>query len=143
MSFARPVITRRFAMHYVEMVVAMLLGMVVLGIPAEWALGAVGSGWERLTDDAPAAMLALMAFTMTVPMCAWMVFRGHGARPTAEMAAAMIVPTIGVIALLDVGAVTETGTLLVVEHVAMLAGMFLAMAARPGEYAHHHHHAAA
>lgn len=39
---------RRFARHYVEMVIAMALGMVVLGLPAEVALGALGSSWAEL-----------------------------------------------------------------------------------------------
>ena len=33
---------RRFARHYGEMLVAMVLGMVVLGLPAMAALGAAG-----------------------------------------------------------------------------------------------------
>ena len=37
----------------------MFAGMVVLGVPAGWALGAVGSSWSELTDNAPAAMLLL------------------------------------------------------------------------------------
>jgi len=41
--------TRHFVRHYVEMVVAMFLGMLVLGVPAGWALGAVDSSWSELT----------------------------------------------------------------------------------------------
>ena len=37
-----------FVRHYVEMVVAMVLGMAVLGVPAGWALGAIGSSWSEL-----------------------------------------------------------------------------------------------
>jgi len=33
--------TRHFVRHYVEMVVAMFLGMLVLGVPAGWALVAL------------------------------------------------------------------------------------------------------
>jgi hypothetical protein len=44
---------RYFVRHYVEMVVAMFLGTVVLGVPAGWALGAVGSSWSELNTDAP------------------------------------------------------------------------------------------
>ena len=64
--------------------------------------------------------------------------RGHGWRPTNEMSASMIVPTLAVIALHGVGLVSDVGTMLVVEHVAMLAGMFAAMLLRPEEYSHHH-----
>lgn len=131
--------TRAFARHYLEMVVAMFLGMVVLGLPAGWALKLVDSGWAELRDDAPAAMLGLMAMTMTLPMSAWMYRMGHGWRPNMEMAASMIVPTLGVIALLAAGLVEDIGALLVIEHVVMLLGMFAVMALRPDEYAGHRH----
>jgi hypothetical protein len=133
------VLNRHFARHYVEMVVVMFLGMAVLWIPAGWALGAVGSSWAELQDEAPAAMLLLMAATMTVPMAAWMRRRGHGWGPTNEMSASMIVPTLAVIALDGAGLMSDVGTMLVVEHVAMLAGMFAVMLLRPQEYSHHHH----
>ena len=135
------VLNRHFARHYVEMVVVMFLGMAVLWIPAGWALGAVGSSWTELQDQAPAAMLLLMAATMTLPMAAWMRRRGHGWGPTNEMSASMIVPTLGVIALHGVGLMSDVDTMLIVEHVLMLAGMFGAMLLRPEEYSHHHQHA--
>ena len=130
--------TRRFLRHYVEMVVAMFLGMVVLGVPAGWALGAVGSSWSELTTDAPALMLLGMAVTMTVPMVGWMRYRGHGWRANTEMSASMLVPTFAAIALLQASVVDDVGVVLVVEHVAMLLGMLGAMLLRPTEYTHHH-----
>ena len=133
------VFNRHFARHYVEMVVVMFLGMAVLGLPAGFALGLFGSSWSELQADAPAAMLLLMAATMTVPMVAWMRRRGHGWRPTNEMSASMIVPTLAVIGLDAVGVMNDVGTMLLVEHIAMLAGMFAVMAVRPGEYSSHGH----
>ena len=133
------VLNRHFARHYLEMVVVMFLGMAVLWLPAGWGLESVGSSWADLQDEAPAAMLLLMAATMTVPMAAWMRRRSHGWGPTNEMSASMIVPTLGVIALHGVGLIGDVGTMLVVEHVAMLAGMFAVMLLRPEEYSQHHH----
>src|SRR5688500_192774 len=133
------VLNRHFARHYVEMVVEMFLGMAVLGVPAGWALGLADSSWGELRAEAPAAMLLLMAATMTVPMAAWMRRRGHGWRPTNEMSASMIVPTLAVIALYGAGLISDVGTMLVVEHVVMLAGMFAVMLLRPEEYSQHHH----
>ena len=130
--------TRHFVRHYVEMVVAMFLGMVVLGVPAGWALGAVGSSWSELNTDAPALMLLGMAVTMTVPMVGWMRYRGHGWRANTEMSASMLVPTFVAIALLEASVVDDIGALLVVEHVAMLLGMLGVMLLRPTEYTHHH-----
>jgi hypothetical protein len=86
--------------HYVEMVVAMLLGMVVLGPPAEAALRALGSSSGDLRTDAPAVALLGMAAMMTAPMVGWMRYRGHGPLPCAEMAASMVIPTLAVIALM-------------------------------------------
>jgi hypothetical protein len=37
---------------------------------------------------------------------------------------------------------SEVGTMLVVEHMLMLTGMFAVMLLRPEEYSHHHRHAA-
>jgi hypothetical protein len=130
--------TRHFVRHYVEMVVAMFLGMVVLGAPAGWALGAVGSSWSELNTDAPALMLLGMAVTMTVPMVGWMRYRGHGWRANTEMSASMLIATLAAIALLQASVVDDISTLLVVEHIAMLLGMLGAMLLRPTEYTRHH-----
>lgn len=136
--------TRHFIRHYFEMVVAMFLGMAVLGTPAMLALGAAGVSSAELHADAPALMLLGMGITMTVPMVAWMRYRGHGWGPSNEMAASMLIPTAGVIALLGAGLVTEIGTLLAIEHVVMLPAMLLAMLLRVDEYSGHaHQHAAA
>jgi hypothetical protein len=126
--------TRRFVRHYVEMVIAMFLGMAILGVPAGWAMGPLGTSWSALHTDAPALMLLGMAVTMTVPMVAWMRYRGHGLRANTEMSASMFVPTFAVIALLWAGLVEDIGVLLVIEHVAMLAGMLAAMLLRRAEY---------
>ena len=128
--------TRHFIRHYLEMVAVMFAGMGVLGLPAGWALGAAGSSWSELTDRAPSLMLLLMATTMTVPMVAWMRYRGHGWRPNAEMAASMVIPTFVAMAMTSV--VADTATILVGEHVVMLLGMLGVMLMRPAEYTHHH-----
>ncbi len=89
--------TRHFARHYGEMVLAMLLGMAVLWMPAKLALGAVGMSAQELHDSA-AAMLLVMATTMTIPMVAWMRYRGHGWPASLEMAASMYLPTFAALA---------------------------------------------
>jgi hypothetical protein len=129
--------TKQFVRHYAEMVAAMFLGMAVLALPAEWALGAFGSGWSDLHEHAPALMLLLMAVTMTVPMVGWMAYRGHGRRPNTEMAASMFLPTFAVIGLLWAGLVTSPMALMTLEHVAMLPSMLAAMLLRRDEYSGH------
>jgi hypothetical protein len=122
--------TRRFIRHYIEMIVVMVLGMVVLGAPVDALVH---------TSGRPGLMLAEMAVTMTLPMIAWMRFRGHAWRPCNEMAASMILPAAGAIGLLEARLVTGVGTLMVVEHAAMFASMLFAMLLRRDEYTSHHH----
>ena len=136
--FATPASARRFALHYLEMVAVMFAGMVALGLPAALLLSAAGSGWNQLGDDAPALQLTLMCATMTIPMVAWMRFRGHGWRPSLEMAAAMVVPTLAAIGLLATGVAGDVHDVMLAEHVAMLAAMLAVMLVRPEEYAHEH-----
>jgi flagellar biosynthetic protein FliP len=130
---------KQLTRHYLEMVAAMFVGMAVLGMPIHWAASAVGIDWSGLLDDSPAVMFLEMATTMTMGMVGWMLHRGHGWRANLEMSASMYVPTFAVIGVLWSGAVTDTGVLMVAEHVAMLAAMAGVMIARPHEYACHSH----
>ncbi len=132
----RSALTRTFARHYLEMVAVMLVGMGVLALPAQWATDAL---WPGVDGDDTTLMLARMAATMTIPMVPWMRWRGHGWQPTLEMAAAMIVPGIGAVALHETGVLESVGALMTIEHVAMFAAMFGVMIARPDEYSHHDH----
>ena len=75
------------------------------------------------------------AVATTVPMVGWMLFRGHGRRASADMSAAMFVPVLGVLLLLWAELPTDTGTLMAIEHVAMLAAMAGARALRPHAHA--------
>jgi hypothetical protein len=124
-----------FVRHYIEMVIAVFLGMVVLGLPAEGALRALGTSTSELKVDAPAPVLLGMAVIMTVPMVAWMRRCGHAWRPCREMAASRFVPTFAIIALMWGALVEGFGTLLTIEHVAMLPSMLVAMLLRREEYA--------
>ena len=136
--------TARFARHYVEMVIAMMAGMLVLGLPAEGLLQAAGSSTSDLSDTAPGVVLAGMGVFMTIPMVGWMRHRGHAWRPAWEMAASMLLPTAGVLVLLGTGAMTDFHGLMGLLHVVMLPAMLVAMLLRVGEYTHDHAaHAAA
>lgn len=122
--------SRHFTRHYVEMVVAMFLGMGVLLPPLGAALRAFGTSLH----DTDTLMISAMAVTMTVPMVTWMRYRGHGWQPCADMTAAMVIPTLAVLALLWTGLIGDLGVLLVIEHVAMLPSMLVAMLLRRDEY---------
>jgi hypothetical protein len=134
--------TVTFLRHYGEMIIAMVLGMFVLGGALGGLLAAIGidvSGWST---DAPELLLLGMAVTMSVPMVAWMRHRGHGWAPAWEMTASMFVPSVAAIALLWMGRVEDTDTLLAIQHVAMLPSMLAVMLLRLDEYTGHAAHAA-
>lgn len=126
---------RHFIRHYVEMVVVMFAGMFALMAPADWLLGVFGTS---SSDHHPTMMLVSMAATMTVPMVAWMRYRGHAWRANLEMAASMVLPTLGALTLVWAGA-ASANSMMVPEHGAMLTCMFLAMLLRRDEYSIHHH----
>jgi hypothetical protein len=83
--------------------VAMFLGMAVFRLPADAALVALGTSSGDVYEDAPTLMLIAMTVAMTVPMVAWMRYRGHRRQPSMEMAASMVIPTLGLLALLWTG----------------------------------------
>ena len=122
--------TKRFLFHYLEMVAAMVIGMM--------ALGAVSDALLDLPDE-PAVNVVEMAIAMTLPMVAWMRYRGHGRRLCIEMTAAMVVPAAAALALLGTKLVENEMVLLTIEHTAMFVGMFLAMLIRRDEYTGHVH----
>ena len=121
--------TRHFIRHYFEMVIVMVAGMFVLGAPLALVVDTSETG----------AMIASMGVTMTVPMVTWMLWRGHDWRPTAEMAGAMIVPTLGALALFATDMVDNRGLLVSAEHAVMFTAMLGVMLLRRDEYSHHAH----
>ena len=118
---------RHFVQHYLEMVVAMLAGMFVLG-PLEHAV------WPALTARPDVGVL-VMATNMSIGMGAWMRFRGHSWRGIAEMSAAMYVPFAVLLVPFWAGAIGEHA-LMTWGHLLMLPAMALVMVLRPAEYAH-------
>ena len=90
----------QFAKHYVEMVLVMLAGMLVLGGALLLIAAGLGAGREELHADAPGLVLLGMGFSMTAPMVWWMHWRGHTWAANRAMALAMILPTAATIVLL-------------------------------------------
>ena len=116
-----------FIRHYLEMVVAMLAGMLVLG-PVE------GLVWPALTAR-PDVGVMVMATNMSIGMAAWMRFRGHTWRGIAEMSASMYLPFAVLLVPFWAGAIGEH-TMMTWGHLLMLPAMALVMLLRPSEYAH-------
>ncbi|MFC4592099.1 hypothetical protein [Sphaerisporangium corydalis] len=118
----------RFALHYVEMVVAMYAGMVLLGL----LVSAVGLGVSHARH--PEAAYLVMAAEMSAGMAAWMRFRGHRWAPTLEMCAVMFVPVVPLFPLMWLGVVGD-GSVMTLAHLAMFPLMLAAMLWRREEYA--------
>ena len=125
---------RAFARHFGEMVLAMLLGMLVLGGLAELVFALAGSS---LSDQPGGTQVMLMGFNMTVPMVLWMRHRGHAAARNMEMALSMIVPSVAAAALAWAGAI-GTGAALGIQHAVMIPAMLGAMLWRYQDYSHPH-----
>jgi hypothetical protein len=125
---------RAFARHFGEMVLAMLLGMLVLGGLAELLFALSGSS---LSDQPGGTHVMLMGFNMTVPMVLWMSHRGHAAARNVEMALSMIVPSVAAAALAWAGAL-GSGAALSIQHAVMIPAMLGVMLWRYQDYSHPH-----
>src|SRR5215510_2546293 len=96
----------RFWLHLVEMFAAMWVGMAA-GVGVFLAITGLSSYSQGLRLH-PVPSVSAMALSMALPMAAWMLFRGHGWRNSAEMAAAMIVPAIPFVILAGLHVISGT-----------------------------------
>jgi hypothetical protein len=120
----------RLLRHYLEMVAAMFVGMVVVGAVVRGVPALAGLQFPARYPE----LVALeMAFDMSVGMVAWMRHRGHGWASTLEMAGAMFAPAVVLVPLRWLGIVAGDD-LLALEHLAMFPLMYLVMLRRRAEY---------
>ncbi|QYN34369.1 hypothetical protein K1T35_39160 [Pseudonocardia sp. DSM 110487] len=114
----------RFATHYLEMVVAMIVGMVALAPlwPAEWVAR-------------PDVHAMTMAIDMTIAMALWMRIRRHSWPRTAEMSATMFLPFVVLLVPYWLGAISAM-TVMVAAHVIMFPLMLAVMLWRRADYWH-------
>ena len=136
--------TGLFIRHFIEMIVVMMLGMCVLG-GAFAALHNVlfGSGYADAWRDHVTLAAFAMAFNMTVPMVLWMRYRGHSWQRGGEMAAAMNLPLLPLLALNWFDAIPARGVL-GLQMMLMIPAMAGVMLYRKQEYSaphsvHRHH----
>jgi glycerol uptake facilitator-like aquaporin len=120
----------RFWRHFLEMILAMVVGMLAA---AAIFLSMLGVTWEEALIQYPVHSLLVVAAGMTVPMVAWMRHRGHGWRSCSEMAAAMVLPVIPFLCLVWFQATTsaQCGAYCISTILAMLGVMLY----RRSEYA--------
>ena len=112
--------TWRFTRHFLEMVAAMLLGM--LALEPLWP-----------TIDRVEFQALVMATNMTIGMAALMAVRRHPWPGIVEMSAAMYAPFIILFVPYWTGLITADG-LFLIGHLLMLPAMLLAMLHRRAEY---------
>jgi hypothetical protein len=114
--------------HYLEMVVAMLVGMIALGRLEDMV-------WPHLHGRTD-VMVMVMATNMAIGMSAWMWFRRHSRIAIAEMAAAMYLPFLVLLVPYWAGAISGYAVM-TGGHLLMLVAMALPMVWwRRSEYVH-------
>jgi hypothetical protein len=131
--------TRTFVRHLLEMTVAMMLGMAILGMVfREVHVALFGTGFDNAWHDHTELAVFAMTFNMTLPMVLWMHHRGHSWQRGGEMAAAMMLLALVLLGLFWVG-VISAHVVLPLEMALMIPAMIGAMAFRFEEYAGHPH----
>ena len=119
-------------MHLLEMLLAMMAGMVALSILGD-LIPAYSSLYFAFRSGTNLYELA-MVVSMTVPMVAWMTVRGHGRRHGAEMAFAMFAPVAVIIVLRLLEVDVYLPWLADIGHMASFVGMIAAMLYRRDHY---------
>lgn len=130
----------RFVVHYLEMCIPMCIGFALGDLLYFGAAGLLG--YSEPFTELPVLSVAVVTFTMTAPMTAWMLHRGMPRRAVWEMSVVMPIVALLLLALGAVGPVAMT-QLAVLEHGVMMPAMLVPMLLRPGLYSGHLHHAAA
>jgi hypothetical protein len=127
----RRVLVGRFVRHYVEMVLAMVAGMLVLGGLVRLVLGVAGLGYS--SESHPYVAATEMALTMSAGMAFWMRYRRHHWRHVLDMTAAMILPLVFLFPVAWTGGIAPA-SLPMLEHVAMFPLMLAVMLRTPRAY---------
>jgi hypothetical protein len=113
-----------FWRHFLQMLAVMMVGMFASAAVLVTVMGA--KTWDEVTTVYGTQALLVMAVGMTVPMTAWMLYRGMGRKNAYEMAAVMVVPVVPLLCLywFDVTQSAQCGAYCAVSVAAMLGLMF-------------------
>jgi hypothetical protein len=122
-----------FIRHFAEMVIAMGIGMLVLGSVVAAVFGHLG------ILQRPDASAVVMATNMTIGMSAWMLYRKHSWSGIAEMGAVMYLPFLLLLVPYWAGQLPG-GMVMMGGHALMLPAMLAAMLLRRREYTGLHAH---
>jgi hypothetical protein len=140
-SFLQPV--GRFVMHYAEMCMVMCVGAISLSVLIFGAAGLLG--YTNLPQRAPELTVLIIAINLSLPMAAWMRFRGMAWRPTLEMSGSTMLAGLLLIAAYWLGIVAQ-GSLLglqtgILACPLMLAVMLVRFPLYSSSHKHDHVHA--
>ena len=127
----RRVLVARFVRHYVEMVLAMVAGMLVLGAAVGIVAGLAGVDYSR--EAHPYLAAVEMTVTMSAGMAFWMRWRRHHWWHVAEMTAAMVLPLVFLFPLARTGGI-EASSLMMLDHTLMFPLMLAVMLRTPRAY---------
>ncbi|HSP54647.1 MAG TPA: hypothetical protein VLS25_03580, partial [Dehalococcoidia bacterium] len=127
-----------FVRHLLEMVLAMVVGMMLLGGLVSLVKFALG---QPQAFDRTSVRAIVMTVNMTIGMGLWMWHRGHSLPHIAEMAGAMFLPLAILIYPFWAGLIAR-GPLMGAMHMLMLPAMVGAMLLRRDIYTHQHRHRA-
>lgn len=122
---------RRLFVHYVEMILAMVAGMLAVGALRDLV------GLNPAFEAQPASWYLLMATDMSIGMAAWMRYRRHGWPGILEMCAAMYLP--GLLLPFVVNGAMSPMTFMGTSHVAMPVLMLVVLLRRRAEFGGRHH----
>lgn len=129
-----------FGRHYVEMCVAMCIGVGLTGLLLR---GAAQAGQPDLRQQFPGLTLLGIAVVITLPMIAWMRFRRMEWRPILEMSVAGLVVVFVAASLGLVSASTvAVGSVCGLACLGMLVAMLFRLDLYTGRTGHHAGHAA-
>lgn len=120
---------RVFAAHFIEVIAAMLVGMVVFGAVVPMLFEAIGLS----TPDNAGLHGLLMTGYMVAGMAAWMRYRRHSWERIAELAAAIALPLVVLIGPFLAGWISAS-VLMTGMHVLMVPFVLAAMLLRRDEY---------
>jgi hypothetical protein len=78
--------------HFLQVLAAMAVGTIATGTIFASVIGL--TAYEQVTVLYPTQILLAMAAGMSIPVVAWMLYRGMGRRNAFEMAAAIVLPVL-------------------------------------------------
>jgi hypothetical protein len=123
----------RFLLHFLELQIAMSLGALICYLVVRLISGS--SSFTRAYRPGTFLFATGDLFFLTVPVVAWMIFRGHGWRHSLKIVFAMILPVAVIMVLGQFTAYDYLTWLLTAGYPAMSLGMIAYMLCHRGHFA--------